>query len=60
MRRRPGLHDAGRIGDVPCLSGTGGDLDIALIGNNLTDSVQRNHVSFNKDYRAAAGTYVPA
>ena len=26
------------------------DVDIALIGSNLTDSVQRNHVSFNKDF----------
>ena len=30
--------------------GDSGDLDIALIANNLTDSVQRNHVSFNKDF----------
>ena len=30
--------------------GESGDLDIALIGSNLTDSVQHNHVSFNKDF----------
>ena len=30
--------------------GEAGDMDIALIGSNLTDSVQRNHVSFNKDF----------
>jgi len=26
------------------------DVDLALIGSNLTDSVQRNNVSFNKDF----------
>jgi iron complex outermembrane receptor protein len=30
--------------------GDEGDVDIALIGSNLTDSVQRNHVSFNKEF----------
>jgi iron complex outermembrane receptor protein len=30
--------------------GEAGDVDIALIGSNLTDSVQRNAVSFNKDF----------
>lgn len=30
--------------------GETGDLDLAVIGSNLTDSVQRNHVSFNKDF----------
>ena len=30
--------------------GDQGDVDIALIGSNLTDSVQRNHVSFNKEF----------
>jgi iron complex outermembrane recepter protein len=30
--------------------GQAGDVDIALIGTNLTDSVQRNHISFNKDF----------
>ena len=25
-------------------------MDVALIGNNLTDSVERNHVSFVKDF----------
>jgi iron complex outermembrane recepter protein len=30
--------------------GDAGDVDLALIGSNLTDSVQRNHVSFNKGF----------
>jgi iron complex outermembrane receptor protein len=30
--------------------GDEGDVDIALIGANLTDSVQRNHISFVKDF----------
>jgi iron complex outermembrane receptor protein len=30
--------------------GDEGDVDIALVGTNLTDSVQRNHISFVKDF----------
>ena len=30
--------------------GPEGDVDIALTGTNLTDSVQRNAVSFTKDF----------
>ncbi len=35
--------------------GPAGDVDLALIGSNLTDSVQRNHVSFNKDFVVQPG-----
>jgi len=30
--------------------GAEGDFDVAVIGTNLTDSVQRNHISFVKDF----------
>ena len=35
--------------------GPEGDLDLALFGANLTDSVQRNHVSFTKDHVVQPG-----
>jgi len=30
--------------------GPEGDVDIALTGSNLTDAVERNHISFVKDF----------
>jgi iron complex outermembrane receptor protein len=35
---------------IHLFEGTGGDVDLVLSATNLTDSVQRNHVSFTKDY----------
>jgi iron complex outermembrane receptor protein len=35
--------------------GAQGDFDIALTGTNLTDSVQRNHISFVKDFWVQPG-----
>jgi iron complex outermembrane receptor protein len=35
--------------------GPSGDVDLALIGSNLSDSVARNAISFTKDYVVAPG-----
>jgi iron complex outermembrane receptor protein len=35
---------------IHLFSGPAGDVDLVLIGTNLTDSVGRNHVSFTKDF----------
>ena len=40
---------------IHLFEGPGGDVDLVLSGTNLTNSVQRNHVSFTKDYVVLPG-----
>jgi iron complex outermembrane receptor protein len=40
---------------IHLFSGPAGDVDLVLIGTNLTDSVGRNHVSFTKDHVVLPG-----
>ena len=40
---------------IHLFEGPSGDVDLVLSGTNLTDSIQRNHVSFTKDYVVLPG-----
>jgi iron complex outermembrane receptor protein len=46
----PGYTTLSASATVHVYEGPSGDLDLVLSGTNLTDSVQRNHVSFNKGF----------
>jgi iron complex outermembrane receptor protein len=51
----PGFTNVNASATVHLYSGMQGDWDLALVATNLTDSVQRNHISFSKDFMLQPG-----